>query len=334
MNVRASADAARPAAPRWASALGPRLTYAIAPPNRTTAPERRNQIAAEQSERLAALPIDALLVYDVQDEAARTPTRRPFPFIPKVDPLTYAFDALKLDHVPRVVYRAVSGQDEPSLCQWLDRLHARGGRAVLVGAPSRDSAASLTLPQAFALCRRHAPALPFGGVLIAERHQTRGGEDTRVWEKRQQGCGFFVSQTVWSVSATKQLLRDLRVRAELAGAEAPPLLFTFSPCGSAQTLEFLQWLGVTVPAGVSQELLSAKDMLTRSIDLATEAFAEIRAFAQELGLTVGCNVESVTARAVEIEASIELLHRVDQLDARASERVATATAASPASCLG
>jgi hypothetical protein len=56
----------------------PRLTYAIAPPNRTTAPERRREIAAEQSARISALPIDALLVYDVQDEAARNASQRPF----------------------------------------------------------------------------------------------------------------------------------------------------------------------------------------------------------------------------------------------------------------
>ncbi|HYQ16736.1 MAG TPA: hypothetical protein VEQ58_13285, partial [Polyangiaceae bacterium] len=293
-----------------------RLTYAIAPPNRTTAPARRQEIAAEQSARLESLPIDALLVYDVQDEAARTDTPRPFAFVPKVDPLAYAFEALRLSHIPRIVYRTIAGQDEPSLCRWLEQLHAHGGRAVLVGAPSRDSATTLTLPQALALCQRHAPALPFGGVLIPERHQTRGGEDQRVLTKMRQGCGFFVSQTVWSVSATKLLLRDLCARAELTGQAPPPMLFTFSPCGSAQTLDFLEWLGVLVPPSVKRELLASKDMLSRSIDLATDAFAEIRAFAKEHGIGVGCNVESLTARAAEIDASVELLHRIDRLDAR------------------
>jgi len=293
-----------------------RLTYAIAPPNRTTAPARRHEIAAEQSARLASLPLDALLVYDVQDEAARTAKPRPFAFVPKVDPLTYAFDALKLDHVPRIVYRAVAEQDEASLRGWLEQLQARGGRAVLVGAPSRATSTPVTLPQAFALCQRHAPALPFGGVLIAERHQTRGGEDLRIWSKMAQGCGFFVSQTVWSASATKRLLRDLSARAQLTGDAPPPLLFTLSPCGSAQTLDFLEWLGVAVPARAKRELLAAKDMLACSIDLATDTFAEIRAYAKAHGLAVGCNVESLTARPAEIEASIELLRRIDQLDAR------------------
>ena len=291
-----------------------RLTYAIAPPNRTTPVERRREIAAEQSARIDQLPIDALLVYDVQDEAARTAEPRPFPFFPKVDALTYAFDALQIGELPRVVYRAVAGQDAQDLSKWLDRLQACGGRAVLVGAPSRGVAAAsaLTLPQAYELCRSQAPALPCGGVVIPERHQSSGDEHLRVWSKQQQGCRFFVSQTVWSVDATKRLLRDLRVHAEQDGRAAPPVSFTFSPCGSAQTLQFLGWLGVEVPAPLKRELLGARDMLARSVELAAEAFAEIHAFAKDQGLVVGCNVESVTARAAEVDASIELLRRVHQ----------------------
>ena len=265
---------------------------------------------------MSSLPLDALLVYDVQDEAARNGDPRPFSFVPKVDPLSYAFDELQIGTLPRVIYRAVADQREPSLCRWFDRLQTHGGHAVLVGAPSRRTSASLTLPQAFSLCRSHAPDLPFGGVVIPERHQTSGAEDARVWAKIQQGCRFFVSQTIWSVSATKRLLLDLRVRAELEGGQAPPILLTFSPCGSPQTLEFMEWLGVALPDTVKRELLSAKDMLMRSIELATEAFAEVRAFAAEQGLTVGCNVESVSSRIAEVEASVELVRRVDQLDRR------------------
>ena len=295
-----------------APAFQPRLTYAVTPPNQTTPELRRRALAAAQSARVSSLPVDALLVYDVQDEAARNGALRPFSFVPKVDPLSYAFDELDIGALPRVVYRAVSGQGEPSLCHWLDRLQAHGGRAVLVGAPSRHFAATLSLPRAFSLCRSHAPGLAFGGVVIPERHQSSGAEDARVWAKVQQGCGFFVSQTVWSVSATKRLLLDLRVRAELEGGQAPHLLLTFSPCGSQQTLEFIEWLGVTLPDTVKRELLSAKDMLERSVELASEAFAEVRAFAAEQGLSVGCNVESVSSRAAEVEASVELVRRIDQ----------------------
>lgn len=330
MSLRPSIPTARGAAGSSSTPdFRPRLTYAVAPPNQTTPEERRRAIAAAQSACISALPLDALLVYDVQDEAARNGSPRPFSFTPKVDPLTYAFDALEVGSLPRVVYRAVAEQVEPELCQWLDRLQAQGGLAVLVGAPSRHMTSSLTLPQAYSLCRSHAPGLAFGGVVIPERHEAAGAEDERVWAKLQQGCRFFVSQTVWSVSATKRLLFDLRLRAELEGGQAPPILLTFSPCGSAQTLQFMEWLGVLLPDQVKRDLLSAPDMLKRSVELATEAFAEIRAFAATHDLSVGCNVESVSSRAAEVEASVELVHRIDRLDPRPAPARLELTSALP-----
>jgi len=291
----------------------PRLTYAIVPPNRATPVERRRVIAAAQSQRISALPLDALLVYDVQDEAVRNGAPRPFPFTPKVDPLSYAFEQLQIGALPRVIYRAVADQGEAALRDWLDRVRARSGHAVLVGAPSRSISPSLSLAQAFSLSRAQVPGLSLGGVLISERHETSGTEDARVWAKMQQGCRFFVSQTVWSVAATKRLLQALRMRGEREGCQVPPILLTFSPCGSEQTLQFLEWLGVSLPLHVKRELRSTKDMLARSVELAAEAFAELSAFAAEQGMDVGCNVESVSARVEEVEASVELVRRIDQL---------------------
>jgi hypothetical protein len=302
-----------------------KLTYAITPPNQTTRPERRQALAAAQSACLADLPIDELLVYDLQDEAARNGAQRPFPFVPKVDALSYAFEDLHIGNLPRVVYRTVAEQDAGTLRLWLDRLRALGGRAVLVGAPSHSFRPSLTLTQAFGVCRSHAPSLAFGGVMIAERHRTTGTEDARVWAKMQHGCGFFVSQTVWSVEATKHLLRDLQTRSVLTGTPLPQLLLTLSPCGSEQTLLFQEWLGVTVPPKLRRELLLAQDMLARSVELAVDIFAEVQAFARGQGIVVGCNVESVSSRAVEVEASIELVRRIKRLDADRSQAAAVAS---------
>ncbi|HEY6726624.1 MAG TPA: hypothetical protein VI197_21465 [Polyangiaceae bacterium] len=296
-----------------AASVGFRLTYAITPPNQTTPRERRRALASAQSARISELPIDALLIYDVQDEAARNGSPRPFPFIPKVDPLTYAFGDLTLAGLPRVVYRALANQDDASLGRWLDALHARGGSAVLVGAPSRHTSTALTLSEALLACRRRVPDLALGGVVIPERHRPPTDEVARVWTKMQRGCRFFVSQTVWSVPRAQRLLSDLCQRADREGRTLPPIALTFSPCGSPQTLEFLAWLGVEIPEPVKRELYSAKDMLARSIDLAADAFAEIHSWSARAGFSIGCNVESVSSRAAEVEASVELVRRIDQL---------------------
>lgn len=296
------------------------LTYAMTPPNRTTAPERRRVIAETQSARIAKLPIDALLVYDLQDETARNSKPRPFPFTPKVDALAYAQNELELGELPLIVYKAIADQNAESLMAWLNELAPERSVPVFVGAPSRHRASALTLPQTYAVCRAHSPALPFGGVLIAERHHVSGDEALRAWSKVQQGCRFFVSQTLWSVEHTKSLLCDLVHRAALADRALPQLLVTLSPCGSEPTLRFQQWLGVAVPSHIERELLGARDMLAHSIELAYEAFTDVHAFAAELGITLGCNVESVSTKPSEVEASIELTRRIASYQAQATAR--------------
>jgi len=299
-----------------ATSAVPRLTYGITPPKRSTEEPRRREIAAAQSSRIAALPVDALIVYDLQDESSRTDAQRPFPFMQAVDPLRYAYDYLGDLALPRIVYRAVSGQSAESLEAWLKELHRRGGRTVLVGAPSRSQLPALTLAEAYRIRQELVPALPLGGVLIAERHEPNGGEEARVFAKVDKGCSFFVTQAVYSVTATKNVLSDLYYHAQAAGQTVPPLLLTLSPCGSERTLRFTEWLGVSVPRWLRNELLHAGDILERSVKLSLETFQELHGFAVDKGLTLGCNVESVSLSRAEIDASVELVHQVARIQGR------------------
>ena len=292
------------------------LTYGITPPKLSTSEERRREIARLQSERIAGLPVDALIVYDLQDESSRTGVPRPFPFLQAIDPLDYAYTYLGSVPQKKVVYRSVSGMSRSSLVAWLERLADAGGAAVLVGAPSKAQAVSLRLEEAYRARSEAVPDLPLGGVLIAERHEARGGEDERVLHKVELGCQFFISQAVYSVAASKNLLSDLYYRCLATGRECPRVLVTLSPCGSKKTLEFMAWLGVSVPRWLQNELLHAGDILEKSVELALTGFAELHDFAREKGIPLGCNVESVSLHKPEIEASVEMVHRIAQLLAR------------------
>ncbi len=289
---------------------GLRLTYGITPPKLVTAEERRREIAALQAERIGRLPIDALVVYDLQDESTRTDAKRPFPFLQAIDPLDYAYDYLGNVPLPKIVYRSVSGMQAPELTAWLRRLHGLGGAAVLVGAPSKTQAVSLKLSDAYRTRLSHVAEVALGGVAIAERHETRGAEDERLLNKADQGASFFITQAVYSVTASKNLLSDLYYRCREAGRPLPPLLVTLSPCGSKKTLEFMAWLGISVPRWLQNELLHASDILTKSLEHCEAAFAELHEFAVEKRIPLGCNVESVSLQKAEIEASVELVQRV------------------------
>jgi hypothetical protein len=290
-----------------------RLTYGITPPKLSTPEARRREIASLQGSRIANLPIDALIVYDLQDESSRTDAQRPFPFLQAIDPLDYAYGYLGAVAQPKIVYRSVSGLDAAQLADWLRRLHRLGGAAVLVGAPSKAQKVNLHLSDAYRLRSVEVPEITLGGVVIAERHEARGAEEERVLQKVDQGCSFFISQAVYAVTASKNLLSDLHYRCQDAGRETPPLLVTLSPCGSKKTLEFMAWLGVSVPRWLQNELLHAQDILSKSVELSLQAFSELYEFAVEKGIPLGCNVESVSLQKAEIEASVEMVRRIAQL---------------------
>lgn len=286
------------------------ITYGLTPPKRGWTPERIASAAKAQTDRLKALPIDAVVVYDVQDESTRTTAKRPFPYVHCVDPLTYAFQHLAEVELPKVVYRSVSQDTPATLDRWLSAIRQENGAAVLVGAPSSDQPVRMTLHEAYQQRRRRHAVLPTGGVMIAERHRSSGREHERTLDKGDQGCSFFISQAVFSAEATKDVLSDLKRACDHLGKPVPPVIITLAPCGSPKTLEFIKWLGVYVPRWFENELRTSTDTLATSVRLGIEVFSDLHEFATDRGIPLGCNIESVSIRRDEIDASVHLTQHV------------------------
>ena len=184
---------------------------------------------------------------------------RPFPFFPLLDSAEYAERHLGELPVDKIVYRCVHRLPRADFLTWLHETRARPQRSisVLVGAPSRNTTLNaLKLSEANLLTKESAPELLLGGIAIAERHATRGDEHERLFAKMVQGCRFFVSQTVYDASSTKSLLSDYALLLAAKGLAPVPIIFTFAPCGSVKTLEFMKWLGITFPR-ILAELHSA-----------------------------------------------------------------------------
>lgn len=152
-----------------------------------------------------------------------------------------------------------------------------------------------------------------GGVAIPERHDDRGDEHLRMVRKQVNGCSFFVTQVVYDLNAAKSLVSDYHYACAEQGIDPVPVVFTFSVCGSLRTLEFLQWLGVSVPRWVRNELVHTGDTLAASYELALDTGRELVEFCERLGVPYGFNVESVSIRKVEIEASTRLAAELGSL---------------------
>ena len=286
------------------------VLYGIVPPKKETPAERVAEIAAIQRQRLETLDIDGLVLYDIQDEESRTSAERPFPFMETLDSFDYARQQLSQLKVPKIIYRSVGKYSKEQLTNFLNGCVEEDAATVFVGAPSKHEEISMSVADAYELKKQVQPDVLLGGVTIPERHKSKGDEHIRVFHKAINGCSFFVSQGVYDIEASKNFLSDYYYYANEYNLELRPVIFTLTPCGSKKTLEFMKWLGISIPRWLENDLKHSDDILEDSIIHSEKAYKELREFALDKGIPVGCNIESVAVRKAEIEASIELLKNI------------------------
>jgi hypothetical protein len=286
------------------------LLFALTPPRVATDREGVQEIADTTVARLRPLDLDGLILYDIDDESERNPAERPFPFMPTMDPADYLADHLGAWATPVIVYRAVGKYAPEDVRSWLSAQDPTRVMTVLVGAASRTARVRTSLADAQALRREANPTLALGGVAIPERHSRRDDEHLRLLAKQDGDCRFFVTQVVYDLNAAKNLVSDYYYECEARRIAPAPLVFTFSVCGSMKTLDFLRWLGVVVPRWIENDLKHAADPLEASYQQALATAGELMAYCRTLGVPFGINVESVSIRRVEIEASVRLAQQL------------------------
>ncbi|WP_339290356.1 5,10-methylenetetrahydrofolate reductase [Paenibacillus sp. FSL E2-0201] len=282
------------------------LTYGMTPPKASHSPEKISEIAQKQVERLKNVDLDALILYDVQEEAERVDHERPYPYLPTIDPAIYGDKYLGQVEVPKIIYRCVGNDTRASFADWIKTDESEDRFSVYVGASSSKQEVKLNLPDAYMLSKQLNSNLNFGGVVIPERHIKKNDEHTRIVEKINNGCSFFITQATYNVEASKNLLSDLYYYNTNKGFEMVPILFNLAPCGTAKTLQFMKWLGISIPGWLENELKYSNDILDKSIQLSQKIFEELFEFGLEKGIPIGCSIESVSTTKLEIEASIQL----------------------------
>src|SRR5262245_64382316 len=96
--------------------------YGTTPPRAGTPPDQVAAAAEKLAARLAGLPLDGLVVYDIQDETGRSTQPRPFPFVGTIDPREYA----QQFRLPTIVYKALGMMDEHEWRAWLEQTRNLG----------------------------------------------------------------------------------------------------------------------------------------------------------------------------------------------------------------
>ncbi|RKS84312.1 5,10-methylenetetrahydrofolate reductase [Motilibacter peucedani] len=286
------------------------LLFSITPPRRSSPPEDAQRIATVTVERLKQLDLDALIVYDIDDESDRNPDERPFLYLPTQDHGDFHARHLTEWDRPVVIYRCVGKYDSTQLETWLAAQDPELVSTVFVGASSSSKQVLTSLAEAQAVWRNTCPELPLGSVAIPERHSGSGREHERMLRKQRRGASFFVTQVVYDADAAKSMVSDYFYACHDQGQEPAPVIFTLSVCGSLKTLAFLQWLGVDVPAWMRNDLQRSEDPLSVSFEHCVATAAELAAYCRRLGAPFGFNVESVSIRRAEIDASVRLAERL------------------------
>lgn len=278
------------------------------PPKSDTPIEQVETIAQKLLERVSDIDVDGFIVYDIQDEGSRTQAPRPFPFKSTHDPRLYSSLLNKKSTRPVITYKSVGQSNVEDFQQWADEAwnQYKVRDVVLVGSPSHKNQVSLSLDAAYHALKESKHEFFTGGITIAERHASKGNEHQRLIDKYQQGCNFFISQAIYNPQATIDQLTRYAIECKNSGLKPQRIILTFSPCGSQKTLEFIEWLGVSVPEATSLRILNADKPLYESIRICCNSLQQILDAVIPYNLPLGLNIESLTNRKEEIDGSILL----------------------------
>lgn len=283
------------------------LLYGLTPPKLNLSEGDINLIAKKQLERLENTQIDGLVIYDLQDESNRNSKERTFEYLETIKPEKYWKNYLNKKY-PAVIYKAVGNYDFDDFDDFLQGCDHEF-LSVFVGTGSKNDSPKISLNDAYKLKKDKARNIILGGICIPERHVKKGDEDLRVANKTIKGCEFFITQAVYSLENAKQFLDDY---ANL-NIKKVPIIFTFTPCGSLKTLEFMRWLGIEVPKRFEERLFKSGNPLENSIELSLDIFKFLYKYGTAKGISIGANIESISTKKVEIDASIDLLHRIKSI---------------------
>jgi hypothetical protein len=289
------------------------LFYGLTPPKINTEEDKIRIIADKQIERLKGLEIDGLVLYDIQDESSRTDSPRPFPFMPTLAPDYYSDKYLNDLKIPKIIYKSVGKYTADDFKSWINQNSDNIGCSVFVGSASKNQVSYLSLNEAYRINHDCNSSIILGGVAIPERHNRKGDEHIRLFNKIDKGCSFFISQCVYSANNAKDFLSDYYYTSVETDRDLVPIVFTLTPCGSIKTLQFMEWLGIDIPKWLNNDLKHSNSILSKSTDICKTIAIELIDYSASKNIPIGFNVESVAIRKEEIEASIELLKDIKDL---------------------
>jgi 5,10-methylenetetrahydrofolate reductase len=265
-----------------------------------------------------AVVIDAVNIPDIRDEEQKSTQACP----PKLDPVVLAkmLVAAAYNRLEVVLNRCTVYEPMAEQLKWLDdaRLKHEITNLILVGGASSE----VTYPGPSVIeIGKHIQAqlsreLLIGGITIQTRrkHAHEKDEPFRLIAKSQCGFEYFTTQVIYEPVSIKLLLRDYWTLCQEHAVAPKRIFLSFAPISAPRDLEFLRWLGVSIPKTVEQELLKADIGIGwRSAKMATSILQEILHFMDEekIKIPLGLNIEHITRHNFEL--SFQFIERLGKI---------------------
>jgi len=312
--------------------------YGTVPPRQSVPSDKVEKMAEKLVSEIEGLGVDALVIYDVQEEVGRTDGDRPFPYYPSVKPEDYVTILKRFMKTPIecIIYHALPYHAKIDFTEFLEKVINSGSNAiVLVGGPSQHDGYSVTEAANFVQQNLDKYPLCIGGITLPERHTATGKEHTIVAGKVDKGISFFTSQVVYNADNAISFLQDYDLLCKNENKTPARVMFTFAPFGREETAYFLRWLGVELPEGTKKRVLSKgapKNCVDEAIQICRENLKRILYACTIYGIEIplGFTTECVSKHREEIEGVADLYQVLrDEMDfyyadrrlAKSSERL-------------
>lgn len=169
-----------------------------------------------------------------------------------IDPLPFAAQVRDSVGLPTGIAVVTATRDTTQLAGRIEAADAVGvDTLLLVGPASGERPTGPTVTEAL---QAHAAGRHVGVVTIPTRRREDLDEPDRIIAKQQAGARFAVSQIIFDADEALTLRRDYCARTD----ERIPFYYSLAPVKRASDLDFLERLGVRIPAEIATRIRSAK----------------------------------------------------------------------------
>ena len=270
----------------------------------------------------ASVKIDAVNIPEIHDENHMDKTNLQL-CLPKIDARDFALilEISSYNQIKVILNRATVYETMEEQLKWIEetvRQHKTNTIVLVGGSSSKVEYPGPSVLQLSDYIKSHyqQDELFCGGITIQSRRypEQEKDEPNKLIAKGQNGVEFFTSQVIYDSVCIKMLLRDYALACRKQDITPKRIFLSFAPIANRKDLDFLRWLGASIPKHIENELFKADIGIGwRSTKVAATILEDILSFMQHEAIQVplGLNIEHSTRHNFEI--SFRFLERLGKL---------------------